>query len=66
MTEKIKMYWEGAIRADLVDGWTTESLNRLTIKLDEAVEDVFAEIESDEMERKPLARVILEGDGKYE
>lgn len=64
MTEKIKMYWEGAIRADLVDGWTTESLNRLTIKLDEAVEDVFAEIESDEMERNPLARVILEGDGQ--
>lgn len=60
MTEKIKMYWEGYIGADMVDGWTTESLNKLSIKLDEAIEEVFAEIESDEMERNPLARVILE------
>lgn len=54
------MYWEGYIGADMVDGWTTESLNKLSIKLDEAIEEVFAEIESDEMERNPLARVILE------
>lgn len=54
------MIWEGAIRADMVEGWTDEAVELLIEALDGAVEETFCRNESAEIERNPLLRLVLD------
>jgi len=54
------MIWESAIRADMVDGWTAEAVEELIDALNEAVEQTFCDIESQQVESNPLVRLVLE------
>lgn len=56
----MKMIWEGAIRAEMVEGWTDEAVSNLVEALNEAVEEVFCSYETDEIERNPLLRLVLD------
>ena len=56
-----KMIWEGAISAEMVNGWTDEAIEAVQVALDEAVDEVFTAIEQQEIERNPLVRLALEG-----
>jgi hypothetical protein len=55
-----KMIWEGAIRADMVDGWTDEAVNELIDALNDVVEQTFEEIETEQIKTNPLVRLVLE------
>ena len=54
------MIWEGAIRADMVEGWTDEAIEALVEALNEAVEETFCRVETAEIERNPLLRLVLD------
>jgi hypothetical protein len=56
----MKMIWEGAIRADMVDGWTDEAVSELIDALNEAVEQTFSDIETQQIKDNPLVRLVLE------
>ena len=56
----MKMIWEGAIRADMVEGWTDEAVEDLIEALNEAVEEAFCVHEYTEIERNPLLRLVLD------
>ena len=56
----MKMIWEVAIRAEIVEGWTDEAVSNLVEALNEAVEEVFCSYETDEIERNPLLRLVLD------
>jgi|APCry1669188910_1035180.scaffolds.fasta_scaffold109834_2 hypothetical protein len=56
----MKMIWESAIRADMVDGWTDEAVSELIDALNEAVEQTFCSIENQQIEGNPLVRLVLE------
>jgi hypothetical protein len=55
-----KMIWEGAIRADMVDGWTDEAVSELIEALSEVVEQTFCAIETQQFNTNPLVRLVLE------
>lgn len=56
----MKMIWEGAICAEMVEGWTDEAVSNLVEALNEAVEEAFCSHETDEIERNPLLRLVLD------
>lgn len=56
----MKMIWEGAIRADMVEGWTDEAVANLIEALDASVEGTFCINEAEEIERNPLLRLVLD------
>jgi hypothetical protein len=55
------MIWEGAISAEMVNGWTAEAIEAVQAALDEALDEVFTAHEQAEIDANPLVRLILEG-----
>ena len=56
----MKMIWEGAIRAEMVEGWTNEAVENLIEALNNSVEGTFCINEAEEIERNPLLRLVLD------
>ena len=56
-----KMIWEGAISAEMVNGWTDEAIEAVQVALDEALDEVFCAHEQAEITANPLVRLVLEG-----
>jgi len=56
-----KMIWEGAISAEMVNGWTDEAIEAVQVALDEALDEVFSAHEQAEISVNPLVRLVLEG-----
>jgi hypothetical protein len=54
------MIWEGAIRAEMVEGWTNEAVENLIEALNNSVEGTFCINEAEEIERNPLLRLVLD------
>jgi len=52
--------WEGWISEQMVIGWTDEQVNYLRCCLDEAVQDMFSEVEKEIASYDPLVRLAFE------
>lgn len=52
--------WEGWIGEQMVIGWSDEQVDYLRSCLDEAVQDMFAEVEKEIASSDPLVRLAFE------
>jgi len=62
MTDPIEydMIWQGWVSEQMVIGWSDDQVNYLRSCLDEAIQDMFAEVEKEIASNDPLVRLAFE------